>query len=412
MYKIVSLLLLGAFCAYGQGVSADSLQARIQKLEKEIRSIKQQQEADALEKLRREAGEAANISQKDESKNKVFRTGQRSLQAINPEMSFTGDAYALSVLNGKGYNDAERSGMGYRVLGLHVQAGLDPFSLAKAVVEFNPEEGVEFAEVYVTWNNLIKGVTLTAGKFRQQFGVLNRWHDHALDQYDYPLALTTILGEEGLNQTGISVDWLMPGIWADAQTLTMQLTNGSNEQLFSGEAFSFPALLVHLKNYYDINDATYFELGLSGMSGSNDGRIGLPRRDASTVLAGVDATLFWEPVNRSHYTSFLWRSALFYADKRQSDLQIKAAGVYSYMEYRLNERWYAGLRWDYTQPFEMDNSDKSITQWAPYVTWWQSHWARFRLEYIYAAAHNTEAPDNTLRLQLTWAVGPHKHERY
>ncbi len=412
MYKIILLALMGVVYLHAQTAAVDSLVQRISKLEKDISILKAKQQQRELEQLRLEAEKAANEINKTTNKNKVFRTGQRSLQAINPEMSFTGDGYALGVLNGRGANDEQRSGFGYRVLGLHIQAGLDPFSLAKAVVEFNPDEGVEFAEVYVTWNNLFKGLTVTAGKFRQQFGVLNRWHDHALDQFDYPLALTTILGDEGLNQTGLSIDWLTPAIWADAQTVTLQITNGSNAHLFSGEAFSFPAALAHLKNYYDINENTYFELGITGMGGANDSRIGLPDEAHATVLGGVDATLFWEPVNRAHYTSFLWRSAFFYARKKSDEPTINARGVYSYMEYRLNERWYAGLRFDLTQPFTADNKNKLIRQWTPYVTWWQSHWARFRLEYTYASSRGMPQPDASLRLQLTWAVGPHKHERY
>ena len=33
------------------------------------------------------------------------------------------------------------------------------------------------------------------GKFRQNFGILNRWHEHDLDQTSYPLALTQTLGQ-------------------------------------------------------------------------------------------------------------------------------------------------------------------------------------------------------------------------
>ena len=69
---------------------------------------------------------------------------------------------------------------------------------------------MEMAEAYVTWVNLFKRLNLTAGKFRQQFGVINRWHEHALDQTFFPLPIEMFMGEEGLNQIGISMNWLMP----------------------------------------------------------------------------------------------------------------------------------------------------------------------------------------------------------
>jgi len=232
--------------------------------------------------------------------------------------------------------------------------------------------------------------------------------------------MTTLLGNEGLNQTGFSMDWFISPLWADANTLTLQITNGRNDQLFAGEAFSFPALLGHLISYYDLNANTYFELGLSAMSGFNnfrgfdDSGILVNGANRSTQLAGIDLTLFWEPLNRAHYHSFLWRSEFYYVDKETSsaDSTIKAWGDYSYVDYKLNERWNAGLCFDYTQPFATNNSGDFIYQVVPYVTWWQSHWMRFRLQYNYKNGSSFSEADHIVRLQLTWAAGPHKHERY
>ncbi len=47
----------------------------------------------------------------------------------------------------------------------------------------------------------------------------------------------------------------------------------------------------------------------------------------------------------------------------------------------------------------------------PYVTWWQSPWVRFRLEYDVHAA-DAGPVDHRVILHLVAAVGPHKHERY
>ena len=99
---------------------------------------------------------------------------------------------------------------------------------------------------------------------------MNRWHEHALDQFDFPLALKTILGEEGINQTGISVEWLMPTIIGDANNLTVEVTNGQSDHLFAGEIFSFPTILGRINSYSDLSPNTYLEIGLSGMIGANN----------------------------------------------------------------------------------------------------------------------------------------------
>ncbi len=411
MYRTILIILALLLQLQARPAGQDSLSRRLKQLEQEVALLKARQEENELQKLRQEAARVAEQKESPSEESKVFKSGQRSLQAINPEISFTGDSYGLIVPGNDGGEDL-KSGFAYRVLGLHVQSGLDPFSLVKVALEFRPDEGVELGEVYVTWADLAPGLSLTAGKFRQQFGLLNRWHVHSLDQYAFPLALTTLLGEEGLNQSGISLDWTTAAPWADANNLTLQFTNGSNRQLFAGDDFSFPAILARLGNYYDLNENTYFELGLTGMAGGNAAHGSLGRGEQLTLLAGLDLTLAWEPVNRARYSGFVWRSELFYVDRNDAAERIRALGGYSYVQYRLSERWQTGLRFDITQPFQAANSGDYQYQWVPYLTWWQSHWARFRLEYATGGAKNMTGPPSLLRLQLTWAIGPHKHERY
>src|SRR2546421_5445169 len=44
------------------------------------------------------------------------------------------------------------------------------------------------------------------GKFRQQFGELNRWHLHAVPETEYPLALTSYLGDRKSTRLNSSHD--------------------------------------------------------------------------------------------------------------------------------------------------------------------------------------------------------------
>lgn len=422
MNKCIKSMLLFVFLFSGFTFAQDSLNvakkdsAKIANLEKRIKALEEKQNENDLEKLLNEAQTASNEKSK-EKKTKVFKSGQRALQAINPEISVTGDAYGQFILNKDGFREGARTGAYFRTLGIHIQGNLDPFSLTKVAVEVHPD-GVELGEAYVTWSNILPKISLTAGKFRQQFGVVNRWHVHSLDQFDFPLALTTILGEDGLNQIGLSFNWLMPSITADANNLIVEITNGQNDQLFGGEMFSFPSILMHLKNYYDLSRNAYLEFGLTAMYGRNnfkgfDNGIKVVEDTRNTILGGVDLTIFWEPVNQALYHSFLWRSELYYANKEVAPNQnIKALGGYSYIDYKLAEQWQIGTRFDYTQPFEVNNSSKYTYQVVPYITWWQSHWVRMRLQYSYMNGNVLPESANTLRLQMVWAVGPHKHDRY
>ena len=408
--KIVFIMLIVLVPLFGQDSTiTEQLQERIRILEEKMAENELQQLLHDAETVVQEADKITET--------KVFSSGQQSMQALNPEISLASDIYGMYVANRNGFTETDRSGAHLRVAELQIEGILDPFSRAKVIFEFSPE-GVGFAEGYLTWTNIFTDLSLTVGKFRQQFGVVNRWHEHGLDQFDFPLALTTILGDEGLNQTGLSFDWLMPPILADAHSLILQLTNAENDHLFAGEFFSFPAALLRFTSYFDLSAATYLELGFSAMTGKNNFR-GYDEQgelilepDQRTNLAGLDLSLLWEPAKSARYRSFLWRSEFYYAKKEIPGSMIKAAGAYTYGEYKFDASWQAGLRLDYTQPFEPDNKSKYLYQVVPYLNWWQSPWVKMRLQFNYLDGNNDFVPDRILRLQFIWAVGPHKHDRY
>ena len=375
--------------------------------------VKQEQEE--LQRLQQSAQKKIQSTplSSEELKTKDFQQGSRSLQALNPEISVAGDMLGKYLVESPHHSEEERSGFSLRVVEVAVQSNLDPFSMAKVILEFSPEE-IALAEAFATWINPLPHLNLTAGKFRQQLGIVNRWHEHALDQIAYPLPIELYLGEEGLTQTGLSANWLMPSLIAQVNELTLQVTNSENEILFSGDEFSLPATLLHLKNYYDLNPNTYLEWGVSGIAGTNDSLgLDLDQNHRWTYLTGLDLTLSWSPLNRALYKGITWRSELFYVKKELAGVDpIKAFGAYSYLDYRLGQRWIAGLRGDLAQPLETGNKDQYLWKIVPYLTFWQSEYVYFRFEFSHLEGKNLEEKDNRITVQLNWSVGPHRHELY
>jgi hypothetical protein len=153
-------------------------------------------------------------------------------------------------------------------------------------------------------------------------------------------------------------------------------------------------------------------IGKNNMRGyKNDVRV--VESDRITKVGGIDLTLFWEPVNKALYNSFLWRSELYFVDKELiGNKNITSYGGYTYGEYKFAEQWQTGLRLDYTQPFEINNDDDYLYEIVPYIIWWQSHWVKVRLEYDHLYNKKIDETDKQLKLQIVWAIGPHKHDRY
>jgi len=392
--------------------------------EAEIQSLRDLAEAEAAKKTTVEK----------ESEEQTFTSGALGLQALNPEISVTGDL--LFSYRDDAASD-QSSDFSFRNLGVHLESWLDPYSRFKSAVEFHEGE-TEFGEGYLTLYNVGEDLNVTLGKFRQQFGVVNRWHKHGLEQVDFPLALRKIFGEGGLNQTGLSLDWMMPPAGVSSQQLTFQVTDGSNSRLFDENTGNRPSLLAHYKNYRDLSKDTYLEWGLSGLLGWNNEWDMLSGAEQSsskiTTVLGSDFSILWEPTEKMRYRNVEWRSEVYLLNKRllapdgSGTDDINAWGLYSYLQSKVSRTVDIGIRYDYyvpdtkgyanlsvplsLSPLAVASDDPHIRQIGPYITWWQSPFVKFRVEYNYSQSKGIDNPEHVVWLQCVFAAGPHKHERY
>lgn len=396
----------------------------------------EEDEAALLRQMAEEmAGDKAPVQTPEET---VFKSAGLSLQKLNPEISVAAD---LVTHYTDQHGVREKSDAELRGVELSFQSYLDPFSRMKAI--FHVYDGdVETEEAYITLFSIMGGVNLDLGKFRQQFGVVNRWHEDALDQVHYPLALQNILGDEGLGQTGASLETSLPQWGAAHQALTLQVTTAENDHLFAEETQGLPSLLFHYKNYRDLSDATYMEFGLSGLFGWNDTwdvQQGAPpalveQTDTlGTRVFGADLTVLWEPLEEALYRNFEWRSELYILNRDilppdgSSRDTLNTWGFYSYVQGKISRNTQIGIRGDYyradSKPYAavanaslapMAYTSNAPYRWqvVPYLTWWQSEFVKFRAEYDYANGKGMEPEAHSVWLQAIFAAGPHKHDRY
>jgi hypothetical protein len=350
-----------------------------------------------LERLREAAREAASEPvEPSTAPVSGAPTTSSTRNRLNPEISMNGNVLGIA-------SDSDRDEFRLQEFELDIFSNLDPYSRTRWTIAVGEEGEFEIEEGYVDWPSLPGALGLTVGKFRQQFGVLNRWHLHALPQVQYPLVLTTFFGEEGLAQTGLSLRWLIPRPWASANELTLQVTDGASEA-FGGESFQRLAVLGHLKNYWDLSPASYFEWGLSGIGGETE-------QGGTSRVLGTDLTFHWQPPARAKYREVTWRTEILESQRDDPfGVRQEAWGGYSYLEGLIARNLYAGARYDRTEdPLEPFVKVRGI---SPYVTWWQSEFVRLRGEFQYLEDDRLAGPERRFLLQVTWAAGPHKHETY
>ena len=456
--KLILLLLLpGVVLAQGGDKRFEQLNAKITQLQQQIIEMQKNHEAEInalkeqiaqlapsipepeatrdLASLRElaQAEAAKPTSVEEQPEETVFKAGSLSLQALNPEISVTGD-FLFSARQDT--TSDESTDFNFRNLGVHIESWLDPYTIFKSAVAVHEDE-TELGEAYVSLHDVADNLNLTFGKFRQQFGVVNRWHKHGLDQVDFPLALRKIFGEGGLNQSGLSMDWLMPPIGDASQQLTFQVTDGSNNRVFGENNRNRPSLLAHYKNYRDLSKDTYLEWGLSGLIGSNDEwdiSSGTEQNSSkSTTVVGADLSVLWEPTEKMRYRNVQWRSEVYLLDKRllapdgSGADTLNAWGLYSYVQSKVSRTMDIGIRGDFfvpdtkgyaaipgysLSPLAVTTKNPYLWQLGPYITWWQSPFVKFRVEYDHSDGKGIDNPEDIVWLQLIFSAGPHKHERY
>ncbi len=380
-----------------------AMQQQMDDMKAQLDALKDQQAARAekekLDELRAEAkAAAASSAPAAESEEQRFASRTRMQPELNPEITVIGNmlAYARS--------DA-RDGFSAGEWELDAQSYLDPYSFMHLTLSAAEGEGTSVEEGYIKWLNLPGHLSLTAGRKRQQFGVLNRWHPHALDQVELPLVIQRAFGEEGLIGTGASVDWLMPRLWASANELTVELTNADNQVAFAGEDWRHPAVLARLKSYWDVTPDSYFELGLNGLHGPSD-----PAGKLGHDLFAADFTYSWTPAARATYRGVTMRGMLLRSRRELPDGGRRNAwGGYAYGQVRLGQRWFTGLRYDRVQEGLGDGED--VWGVSPYVTWWESEFVRLRAQ-ANLRHERLSGWDRELLLQITLAAGPHRHDNY
>jgi hypothetical protein len=383
-----------------------------QKLAKEESDLKRlQDEADKLSVLEEE---------KELDLSKKFQSGVRRQQGLNPNISLGGDFFcAVSSTNDEfisepGEKSYGNNGFFMREIELGLEAPLDPFSRGKTFISIT-KNAISIEEAYMELLNLPLKMNLKIGIFNSEFGPLNRYHDHALPQFDRPRALVDFFSNKSLGGTGLSSSFMLPEIaLADASTFDVAVVMGHN----TGDNFSFESntllYIGQFKNFYDISKDSYFEIRLSGVTGQNPSEA-----DNFSYVGSLGLIYKWVPIGREKYRTFDWKSELLYSYRRENTGAIQSKGFYSTVQNKLNARFWIGARVGYSElPF-----DEKQHEWDYSINldFWQSEFVFIRIQYQYNRRHiYSMAPDppvllpddHSIILQVNWAMGPHKHEAY
>lgn len=313
---------------------------------------------------------------------------------------------------------------------LAIQSYLNPYARADIFIT-KPGLGdvpVEIEEAYATFlRGLPLDLNVRVGKYLAEYGKLNSLHPHAWPFLTKPLSLTRFLGDEGINDLGLSASVLIPTGDVLYTKLTVDVLQGSSIALINPNAPHltggaglvdtvsgqlYYANSARLMTFLSVSDNGDLEIGLSGLTGIHD-----PYAKLRFYYSNLDFKYKWKP--DSYRSLILQGEALLNSrtisegpdPKGQTILNdITTGGLYIYGDYQFEKIFSIGARYDWAQsPYSKDDRAQGVSIFFGFYPVEET--TAFRLQYQHTASDAPGTPTlavNTITLQFMFSMGPHK----
>jgi len=333
----------------------------------------------------------------------------RSAPSANPDMSVIGDfrgSYQSNLSRNFDANLHEAE--------ISLQSVVDPYARADFFFSMSrdPVTGEFKADVeegYLTTLALPAHLQLKVGKFKQMLGRINPVHPHAWVFVDAPGAYKRYFGEEGMNDEGLQLSWLLPN-HAFFQELTFELTDGPRDNpSFARSTTNNYLKLAHLKNFWDLTANATLELGLTGISGVNS-------TEHTTNIFAADLTYKWKPVKYNTYKAFTFQNEFYMSNADFDTSTVKSLGWYSMINMQVSKRTFVTVRYDYSNK----PTSAQFVEQAESATlgWYATEFQIIELEGKATQANEPDELDNfeknyyTVLLRWIFVIGTHGAHQY
>lgn len=319
--------------------------------------------------------------------------------------------------------DQTPNGLNVQEAELQIYSDVDPYTRLSLLFSIAPSYESDGTTIEESWgiepeeaffeSNVVPDVSFKVGKFKAFMGKQNMLHSHAYPFVEAPLANTKLLGDEGLNDVGLSAAILIPAPWFTEFTLQYLRGKGENEE-FNSPTPSDGVGLIHWKNLLDLTEDLTLEVGASYAQGGNSYR-------KTTSLTGADLTLKWRPSEGGRYKSLTW--ATEYLGRTQSQEGVdpeKGNGVATWLQYQFAERWSALYRYDtLVMKDTFDPVNLPNDTWRRHsvaLVYAPSEFSSYKLEADQRtggpANANGETTEKTIFVQANFTIGAHPAHAY
>lgn len=348
---------------------------------------------------------------------------------VNPDLSVI-PRFLLSANDGErlpeGIRRWSQPEFSFQELEIALQAYLNPYAKGDVVLTLPGPDlaegklGVE--EVYATVLRGLPGdLNLRLGKYRTEFGKLNMVHPHAWPFVTQPLVEERFLGEDGLNDLGISISALLPT--GDLYTrLTVDLLRGSSVGEAAGIADTAEHRLRYaasgrLSGFITLGDFSDLETGVSMYTGIHD-----PshrerfwywnldfkykhRPDSYTALTVQGEFL----LNNRHALRNRTLVPFLNPAGAPEERKIRTSGMYVYADLQFLKVFSIGTRLDWAEsPYGSDDRARALSLFGGYYPVEETLGLRLHYQNTRSESAGASQSVNLVALQVLFSLGPHR----
>ena len=363
---------------------------------------------------------------------------------INPDISLIGmfDTYTNFIKDTPEYGKLNFDIPSFE---LFIDGYLNPYARATANIAF--EEG-EFSaeEIYA---QILRGLPLDiqikAGKYLLGFGKLNTVHPHAWPFIDRPLWQQMYFSDEGFNDIGLDVNFILPtedfysSLDLGVYTGNSMALNTAGEETDPEEVRGNSLIFVgRLGSFFSLNDFNNLDVGLSGSYGNYAqssfyirDSIGFPNQMLKYFYGGLDFKFKYKP---DSYTSLVIQGEAILNHRdviRGTDTDpvietISTYGAFIYFDYQFFKQFSVGAKYDFTYGVIGDdysattlsnddlNTTSGIEGWIGFYPVEETLAFRLSTQYLFFNLDDdmTKDGETTITLQMVFSLGPHKAHQF
>jgi hypothetical protein len=325
-------------------------------------------------------------------------------------------------------------------------ADVDPYFYGQTTISLQDQSNggteVSIEEAFVDPRMLPAGLDGRFGRFYSDIGYLNRFHSHAWDFYDAPLAYSAFLNKQ-YGDDGMRLAWVAPTdtyLMIGAETFA-----GNNFPAGSSNRVLGDVQSLFVKLGGDVGASNAWLAGVSGLHVNAHDRqtdvaeYGTDTFNGNSNLLIGDLVWKWAPNGNATQRNFKFQGEYFYRDE-SGDVAVDNDGNNGLMDYNGTQRgwyaqgvyqfmahWRAGLRYDRLSADNnlkvnslggfatasdvinasgLDNHGHNPQRWTAMIDWSPSEFSRLRLQYDRDESLINQT-DNEWYLQYIMSLGTH-----